>query len=117
MSPALIETVPCHWCTKHRPRYRVHRFQSNQAICDYCLDWHYHCLEFLSGAAPAGCQVCLTSWADLRARELGAQVRLYVVPKDGILQLLCAACVKPYLPKTKQLYKGTQFGAEALKIL
>jgi hypothetical protein len=117
VSPAFIETVGCHWCGQFKPRFRVHTLASRQTICDYCLEWHYHALEFLGGAAPAGCQVCLTSWAELRAAEPGDEVRLYVVPKDGILALLCRACVKPYLPKTKDHYKGTRFGAEALKIL
>jgi len=117
MSPAFIETLRCHWCTKHKPRYRIHTLASRQNICDDCLQWHYHCLSFLGGAAPAGCQVCKKSWAELHAEALGGECRLYVVPKDGILQLLCIDCVRPYLPKTKELYKGTRFGAEALKIL
>jgi hypothetical protein len=116
MSPALIETVLCNWCTKFRPKFRVHRLTSNQVICDYCMAWHNHALEFLGGAIPVGCQVCQRSWDTLRDTTPGEQVRLYVVPKDGYLQLMCLACVKPYLPKTKHLYKGTQFGAEALKL-
>ena len=52
----------------------------------------------------------------LQEQILGAEVRMYVVPKDGIYQLLCAGCVKPYLPKRKDLYRGTKFGTETLKI-
>jgi hypothetical protein len=110
-----METAACSWCTKHRPLWRVHRLASNQVICDYCLEWHYRALDFLGGAPPAGCQVCEKSWQLLSDSTPGAVVRLYVVPKDGYLQLMCAACVAPYLPKQKQLYKGTRFGAEALK--
>lgn len=117
MSPALIETRKCHWCTRDLPRFRIHTLNSRQNICDDCVSWHFHAQDFLGGGAPAGCQVCNKSWAQLRAEALGAQCRLYVVPKDGILQLLCIDCVRPYLPKNKQLYKGTRFGAEALKLL
>lgn len=117
MAPVFIETVLCHWCQKHKPRFLAHRLASNQVICQYCLDWHFHALDFLGGAPPQGCQQCLKTWQQLSDETPGTQVRLYVVPKDNILQLLCAACVRPYLPKQSQLYKGTRFGAEALKIL
>lgn len=119
MSPTLIETVTCNWCTRNRPRFRIHRLASNQAICDYCLEWHYHALAFLGGEEqPEGCQVCGKTWSVLREEAFpAAQVRLYVVPKDQILQLLCKTCIQPYLPKTAQLYKGTKFGAEGLKTI
>jgi hypothetical protein len=117
LSPAFIEAIVCNWCTKARPRFRVHRLQSNQVICDYCLDWQQHALDVLGGAPPRGCQGCCKTWAMLSAMTPGDQVRMYVVPKDGIYQLLCAACIKPYLPKTPQLYKGTKFGTDTLKLL
>lgn len=117
MTPALAETFRCNWCDRQRARFRVHQLASGQVICDYCLEWHSNALDMLGGSPPKGCQVCRHSWAELCARDLGAQVRMYVVPKDGIYQLLCAACVRPYLPKRKELYKGTHFGATALKTL
>ena len=118
MTPALFEVLRCNWCSKSRPRFRAHRLASGQVICDHCLDWHYHALEFLGGnGAPRGCQPCGVTFDQLRERAPAAEVRMYVVPKDNILQLLCAECVKPYLPKQKQLYKGTQFGSQKLKLL
>jgi hypothetical protein len=116
MTPAFIETFLCNWCSRHRPKFRIHKLASNQIICDYCLDWHNHALEFLGGAPPRGCQACGKSWELLKAITPGDRVRMYVVPKDNFLALLCRECVKPYLPKQKQLFKGTQFGAESLKI-
>jgi hypothetical protein len=115
MSPAILETVVCNWCTRALPKFRVHRLMSHQVICDYCLEWQDHAMEVLGGAVPRGCQACGTSWYDLNARS-GQQVRMYVVPKDGIFQLLCIDCVRPHLPKTKELYKGTKFGSQTLKI-
>jgi len=41
---------------------------------------------------------------------------MYVVPKDGIYQLLCACCVRPYVGKRADLYAGTRFGKETLKL-
>jgi hypothetical protein len=41
---------------------------------------------------------------------------MYVVPRDGIYQILCRECAARYLPKRHDLYKGTAFGHAALKI-
>ncbi|GEM_PF-1180609 len=116
-APVFLETFKCHWCQKHRPKFRVHKLESNQIICDYCLMWQQQALDVLGGAPPRGCQYCLTTWEVLKERSPGEQVRMYVLSKDGILQLLCKDCVKVYLPKTAELYKGTQFGSESLKLL
>lgn len=116
MTPAFHETIVCNWCGRARQKFRIHPLETGQAICDYCLDWHRHAMDFLGGAPPRGCQGCCHSWEEIKAAAPGEQVRMYVVPKDGLMQLLCARCVKPYLPQTKELYKGTQFGHTALKI-
>jgi ribosomal protein S26 len=116
MSAPLVESVQCNYCSKWRPRFRVHAITNAQTICDHCLEWHLHALDFLGGAMPRGCQVCDRDWETLRDTTPGTQVRMYVVPKDGIYQLLCASCATPYVGKRGDLYRGTQFG-EALKIL
>jgi hypothetical protein len=111
-----VVSVRCSWCSKQRPEFRVHRLTSGQALCDYCLEWHLAALEVLSGGVPAGCQQCGADWARLRAAAPGVEVRMYVVPKDGIYQLLCACCVRPYVGKRADLYAGTRFGKETLKL-
>lgn len=116
MSLALIETVRCNWCTKSRPRWQVHRLSNQQAICDYCFRWHLDATDFLAGKPPKGCQECQRDWGTIQAETCGLVARMFVVPKDGYLQMLCARCIAPYLPKTKELYKGTKFGSETLKI-
>lgn len=105
-----VVALRCHWCQKFRPEFRVHRLASHQVICDYCLEWHQRALDLLAGTPPPGCQKCERSWAALQDAAPGTQVRLYVVPKDGLYQLLCASCVRPYLPKRAELYKNTEFG-------
>jgi hypothetical protein len=84
---------------------------TGQAICEYCLDWHASALEFLgSGLTPRGCQECGATWEALRDRDpLNLAVRMYVVPKDGIYQLLCDTCVLPYTAKRADLYRGTPY--------
>jgi hypothetical protein len=112
----LLETTHCHYCSKRRLRFRVHVLASGQGICDYCLEWHNHAIAFLGGTPPPGCQGCGTTWAVLRDSTAGVEVRMWVVMRDGIYQLLCKTCVAGYLPKRTDLYKGTQFGHEALKL-
>jgi hypothetical protein len=108
--------VKCNWCTHQRPNFRVHRLESGQVICDYCLEWHFHALDMLGGEVPRGCQGCETSMEVLMHLAGGESARLYVVAKDGIYQMLCAQCVRPYLPKRPDLYKGTDFGRNVLKL-
>lgn len=111
--------VRCNYCSKHRPRSRVHHLGSaslpGQIICDDCLEWHNRAIELLAGEAMPGCQACGESHENLYARSGGVEIRLYVVPKDGIYQVLCAGCVGPYVSKRADLYAGTPFGA-AIKL-
>jgi len=107
-----LALVRCHYCSKQRAPWRVHRLgTAAQTICDDCLAWHQRAIDLLAGAPISGCQECATSWETLRDRELGEDVRLYVVPRDGIYQVLCAACVRLYIPGRKDLYRGTAYGA------
>jgi len=81
-------------------------------ICDYCLEGHLEALDVLGGAVPKTCQGCGEPWKHLQERDPYAiAVRMYIVPKDGILQMLCARCTDAYTHKRTDLYKGTQFGA------
>jgi hypothetical protein len=73
-------------------------------------------LEFLGGGPVPGCHECGDSWETLREKEKTANVRLYVVPKDSMLQTLCAICVRKYLPKRPDLFKDTEFGFKSLKL-
>lgn len=115
--PLLLESVRCSYCSKSRPRFRVHHLVSQQVICDYCLDWHNHAIEFLGGSTPPrGCQGCGITWETLRDSVLGVEVRMWVVMKDGIYQILCKECVAPYVAQRADLYRGTQFGREELKL-
>ena len=42
--------------------------------------------------------------------------RMYVVPKDGVYQVLCLACKNTYCAKRADLYRNTKFGHEVLKL-
>lgn len=73
-------------------------------------------MDFLGGAVPNGCQVCLSTWELIQARDPSTDVRMYVVPKDGIMQILCAVCAQPYVRKRADLYRGTKFEKEGLQL-
>jgi hypothetical protein len=110
-APPVI-AVRCHYCSKWRAPRDLHRLSGHaQAICADCLSWHFRAMDFLAGGPPPGCQECLATWEILRERAPGDEVRLYVVPRDGIYQMLCADCVRPYIRKRKDLYGDTAFGA------
>jgi hypothetical protein len=111
-----LVAVRCSFCSKERPAHRVHHLTNGQIICDYCMEWHRNAMDVLSGGVPRGCQECGATWEFLRDSTLGVEVRMYVVPKDGIYQLLCSLCVAKYLQKVPHLNKGTRFGCEVLKI-
>jgi len=78
-----------------------------------CLEWHFHALDVLGGATPHGCQGCGTSWAVQKEKSGGVEVRMYAVPRDGVYQLLCSPCLKLFVPKAREMYKGTEFAARA----
>ncbi len=116
LTPHIVMGVQCSYCSRHYPAPLVHRMKSNQVICENCLDWHNHALEFLGGAPPRGCQECGETFEHLRESTVGVEVKMYVVARDGIYQVLCAKCIRDYVAKRPDLYKGTQFGHQTLKL-
>ena len=107
-----VVTVRCNYCSKFRPEWRVHKLAGNaQTICDYCLEWHNHAMDFLAGACPRGCQACGATSEQLLEKSGTVEFRLYVVPRDGIYQLLCGPCVRPYVSARADLFRGTAFGS------
>jgi hypothetical protein len=114
----VVIAATCSFCSKPRPPLSVHRMVSGQTICEDCVNWHVHALDFLGGAPPNGCQECGKTWDAMRAESpaLDMAVRVFIVAKDGIYQMLCAQCARAYVPKTPNLYKGTKFGSEVLHL-
>jgi hypothetical protein len=118
---ARLVRVRCHFCSRQKLEFDVHHLGSvdrpAQVICAECLDWHNRALEFLAGRAMPGCQSCLATWEFLRESRVGVEnIRMYVVPKDGILQVLCEDCIRPYVEKRADLYRGTPFGTKTLNL-
>lgn len=64
----------------------------------------------LAGAPPPGCQACGLTWRELSERTAGQAVTMFLHPKDGILQVLCAKCSDAYERKRLDLYGATPYG-------
>lgn len=117
VSHAVVMSVRCNYCSKYVSRSVARRLAGHaQIICDDCIDWHNRSIEVLAGEIPAGCQQCSRSWDLIRDGAIGDDVRMYVVPKDGIYQLLCSLCCMPYLRLRSDFYKDTAFGRTALNL-
>lgn len=100
----------CHWCSRQLSPLDLAEFSSGQRMCSRCHEWHVHALQVLAGELPRGCQGCGLTLAELNSFATGATVRMYVVPKDGVYQVLCVTCKDAYCAQRADLYRGTQFG-------
>jgi hypothetical protein len=103
----------CRVCGRHRP---VEEFVAGGPVTGYCLrclERNQEALDLLANRSlPQGCHVCNKSMKQLSDETPGSDVRLYLHPKDGIWQLLCAPCSDRYEHKRADLYRGTPYGHE-----
>jgi hypothetical protein len=107
--PIVVKSL-CRVCGKFRdPREFVH--DATIGYCWTCFEWHLHAMRMLcQGVIPPGCQECGVSSEALAAAAGGADVRMYLHPKDGIYQVLCKRCSDSYERKQNRLYKDTPYG-------
>jgi len=109
--PPVLLTVECHYCSKFRnPAEIIPLGLGGAKMCWHCYQWHQKALAMLSGHPPPGCQQCGVTFAELRLRAGGVDVRMYLHAKDGIYQILCRTCSDNYVPKRRDLYGPTLFG-------
>jgi hypothetical protein len=111
-SPALLIGARCKYCGKTRSYGEVRGDQAEGYTCLICLDWHHHALKVLAGETPRGCQVCGVTFEQLSGRS--ATVKMILLIKDGIYQVLCKACEAHYAPRCG-FFRGTLY--EKLKKL
>jgi transcription elongation factor Elf1 len=102
----------CHYCSKFFPFSQVIHFGESMVRCFQCQEKHLAALEVLAGNAPKACGECGLTFAVLAARQQGEQVSMFMHWKDGMYQLLCAACDRKYVEGRKDLYGPTRFGWE-----
>lgn len=109
-APIIIGTR-CHYCSKFRPPSEVHTMGSGGAlICFRCLEWHRHAMAAFCGQPPPGCQECGLKFADLKEIDGAGNLRMSLVVKDGIYQVLCTPCADSYERKRADLFRNTVYG-------
>lgn len=112
-SAALLIGARCKICNRTKPFGDVRGDEGEGYTCLYCLEWHYHALKVLAGETPRGCQVCGVTFTELRARSVN-DVKMVLLIKDGIYQVLCKTCEAHYAPRCG-FFRGTLY--EKLKQL
>lgn len=117
MSAAAILKVRCHYCSKWHMPGDIHTMgEGGILICQNCLDWNSRAVRYLGeNVPPPGCQECGKSLAELYARTDFRAVpdnRLWLVPKDGIYQILCTQCREAYEQKRADLLADTAYGRQ-----
>lgn len=100
--------VHCQYCDKQKAAHDVMQLPGDARICLNCLDWHRHALSVLAGELPKGCQGCGTSMQRVADFSATPDIKMTLVPKDGIYQVLCEPCAAKYRRKRAGFYKGTK---------
>lgn len=109
----IVMGVRCHYCSQYRPPRDVQSMGAGGAkICLRCLEWHQKALMALCGNPPPGCQTCGVKFRDLKEFDGAGNLRMYVVQKDGIYQVICQTCNEKYLPLRRDLFRDTLFGKQ-----
>jgi hypothetical protein len=108
--------VRCHYCSQFRHPLEVLPIGTGGVVmCWRCHEWHCQNIEALAkGGVPHGCFECRATWDELRLRFAAGDnpddVKMYLVPRDGIYQLLCRTCSDAYELKRADLLRGTLYG-------
>jgi hypothetical protein len=111
VAPAVFRLyAKCPQCGKH---CAPEELAGSQPRCYQCQEWHERAVNVLN--ASLGCYDCKKSWEQFRAEAGPAEVKMYIVPRDGIYQVLCRPCCDEFVRLSRALYAGTAF-AEAMKL-
>ncbi len=100
----------CPQCGRYCPPEEL---KGTQPRCYDCQDWHERTVNVIE--ASIGCHECKKTWIELRDSGTGAEMKMYVVPRDGTYQVLCRPCCDEFVRLSRALYAGTAF-AEMMKL-
>lgn len=99
----VLARLQCQYCSRFVLPSEVITFPGGVLRCLQCQDkW-----EAATAQLPRTrhCQDCQ---ADFMTMDVPLQ---WLVWKDGTAQILCTACRNKYVPKRRDLYGGTPYGA------
>lgn len=113
MSPLLVITEKCPYCSKARsPRDLIR--MSVGAICISCHQRHLAALDALSTGRYTGeCSECglgVDEIGRIQGDVDGVSMALHF--ENGIYRPLCKACDRAYVVKRSDLYANTRFWKE-----
>ena len=110
MSHAIIIGELCPYCQKHRSPLDIIHMPGGAKICVSCRQRHVEALEALSTGNFLGrCSECDRDWTELRS----ATGQMAIHFENGFYRPMCGPCNALYVPKRRELYKGTQFAHQA----
>lgn len=104
----------CHYCPRQVHPREVVNIGDDALMCWTC--WEKHKIAVESFNPPHECAECHRTFAQIAADTIGQSVRMYPHWKDGLYQILCAACDEIYVQKRKDLYGKTEFGYHERKL-
>jgi hypothetical protein len=111
-APAVIPRFLCRYCQNWYPASSLIKFGDGLERCEKCQERHNQALDFLAGNPPKECGMCQITFEKLQDRTPGDLVRMKVIMVDGTYVLACDPCYDAFVQASRELYKGTRFGAQ-----
>ena len=101
---SVIIAARCNYCSRQQTPAQLHRIggEGGKVICQRCMEWHDKAISAAGGQMPHACQECGITSEQLEA--VYNRVRYFLVPKDGVYQILCSHCEREYVAKRQDLY-------------
>jgi hypothetical protein len=115
MTPSIIIGEQCPYCTKSRsPRDILHQ-PGGVKICTECEQRHLEALAAIaSGNFLGECSECHMKAEELKLQKrCGPRGEMAVHYEGGRYRCMCLPCDRAYVPKRRELYGNTEFGAAA----
>lgn len=109
---AFIPTFLCRYCQNWYPASSLIKFGDGLERCEKCQERHNAALEALAGNPPKECGMCQITFEWLQDQTPGDLVRMRVIMVDGTYVLACDPCYDAFVQASRELYKGTRFGAQ-----
>lgn len=94
----------CRRCSQYR---FIEEFVGGGPVEGYCHEcWSWNAIEIARIRGITGCCDCQLTFERLKA--IGR--RMFLVPKDGIYQILCQVCNDRWELLVKEMFKATRYG-------